>query len=264
MSDLELFRSHLEQRPWQWAKKQRRWFTTPQKDAIGGAVGGVIAGASEFFINSAPSLGRAVLAAVVGTVAFGLLMPILEGVYWRLRRNQILLDEAQAEIRRLEGELSRVLQKDEEPGPILTFKRQSGTARTANHLRSADLVIENSGGDFVLIARCKLVAAAPGMEFLDADEWEYIGRMVDGGMGRTVFHIATVREVAIGDSVVTVVGEMMRTIHSWRTSQHPELWFDVKWTLLKKNLGMLSELAVVTTHVKLAADGKTFDVDIRK
>ena len=146
--------------------------------------------------------------------------------------------------------------------PQLAFKGVCGTARwDGKQLRSADLVIENSGHPFNLVAVAKLVQAAPGLKFLDTDESRYRPRKVMGGKDATFFHVATVERIAKGQpNVVEVRGEDMTSLRAWKAQ--PEMWFDVRWTLMREHESMLSDVAVVTTRVTLAPNHKTFAVTV--
>jgi hypothetical protein len=144
---------------------------------------------------------------------------------------------------------------------VLSFKGVCGSARWGGReLRSADLIIENRGQPFVLVALAKLVKAEKGMKFLGTDEWRYSPRKVHGGRDSTSFHIATV-ERAGADRIVIVRAENMVAIRQW-TASHPTIRFDVEWTLMRENQSVLTELTTVVTHVELDSNMKTFAVSV--
>lgn len=148
--------------------------------------------------------------------------------------------------------------------PRLRFEGSSGTARwDGKHMRSADIIVHNSGEPFTLVALAKLERVAEGFEWLTTDEWRYDPRLVKGGIDSTFFHIVTLEHIQPDGGrawLAKVRGEHMVIIRKWEGSG--ELWFDVRWTFRREVRSRLLALAEVVTHVVLSQDKRAFEVTI--
>jgi hypothetical protein len=109
-----LFESVAEETPWEWAKKRRRIFTSPLKDFLSGLFVGIAGGIYRYAAGDR-NWKIAVVVSLL-TLAFAVGLPLLETVVWRLRRNKILLEDAQDELRRARS-APRVAQAPTRPAP---------------------------------------------------------------------------------------------------------------------------------------------------
>lgn len=125
----ELFEAVSEDSPWEWAKKRRKRFTSPWKDSLGGAVLGVVAGFL-MWITHVMTWRRDATVAILSGAFVGVLLPLGETLWYRLRRNSILKDE---ELERL-----RCVQDRVSAPPV-----QLAAPQGANE--SWNVVIENKG-----------------------------------------------------------------------------------------------------------------------
>jgi hypothetical protein len=95
---MDLFESAATETPWEWAQARRRWFTSPLKDAVAGVVTAIVTGVVSYFAGDKNSLQASVIAVSAGLVA-GVLPPQLETLYWRVKRDSILLEEENKRLR---------------------------------------------------------------------------------------------------------------------------------------------------------------------
>lgn len=133
--------------------------------------------------------------------------------------------------------------------PAISVRATTGTASVRGRLLpSADIVVENSGGPFTLVAHAKLGQLSPTLE--GHAHWEYVSRPVNGGHGKSTYSVATLEPAAPGEQrIVKVRGEQMAAVQRWECTD--AIWFDLEWELYVENDGHLTKAMTFTARVAL-------------
>jgi hypothetical protein len=99
----QLFAGIAAETPWEWAKGKRRVFTSPIKEVMIALLSAVVTASVAFYVGDQDWRQSLLIAAVTG-VLVALIPPQVETLWWRLRRDTILLEEQRTENARLLGE----------------------------------------------------------------------------------------------------------------------------------------------------------------
>jgi hypothetical protein len=146
--------------------------------------------------------------------------------------------------------------------PALSVHAVAGTANVGGRLlRSADVVVENSGGPCAVVAYATLGDVAPSLPRRSA-RWEYYSRSVKGGHGQTVYSVATLEPPGSNARrVVKVRGEEMAMRE--RYEHDDELWFDVGWEFYLEDAGRLAKVLTCTSRVSLNEQRDGLLIEVR-
>ena len=139
--------------------------------------------------------------------------------------------------------------------PAISVRATPGTANVRGRLlASADIVVDNSGDPFTLVAHAKLGQVSPSLEGFA--HWEYMPRPVNGGHGKSTYSVATLEPATLGEQrVIKVRGEQMAMVKRWDCTA--AVWFDVECELFVEDRGHLTRAMTFTARVALneARDG---------
>jgi hypothetical protein len=148
------------------------------------------------------------------------------------------------------------------PCPVLSVRGAPGTANVRGRLlKSADVLVENSGGPCTLVAYATLVGAAPGLGQPSA-RWEYFARPVKGGYGLSVYSVATIEPPDSGAlRVVKVRGEGLDMRERYEGNEH--LWLEVQWEFYLEDAARLAKVLICKSRVSLNERRDGFVVEVR-